>query len=95
MSRLHAGGLALIIGYDRSPHNLGCVVRLIEFYPVAYFEDGEIKTNAWRVFSNDLIGSDAVTKCPEMIYRQEHLQALGDDKGIELYRLREEQKELN
>ncbi|MFK7239550.1 hypothetical protein ABBZ27_05000 [Acinetobacter baumannii] len=90
MSRLQVGGLALIIGYDNSPHNLGCVVRLVEFYPVAMFEDGEVKTNAWVVYGEDLIGRDGSTKCPEMIYRQEHLQPLGDDKGIELYGLREE-----
>ena len=78
MSRLQVGGLALIVGYDNSPHNLGITVELVEFMPVAYFDDGEIKTNAWAVNSTDLVGRDGITPCHEMIYRQEHLQPLGD-----------------
>ena len=78
MSRLQVGGLALIVGYDNSPHNLGITVELIEFVPVAYFDDGEIKTNSWAVYSEDLVGRDGVTPCHDMIYRQEHLQPLGD-----------------
>lgn len=78
MGRLQVSGLAVIVGYDNSPHNLGVVVELVKFMPVAYFEDGEIKTNAWEVYSEDLIGRDGVTPCHNMIYRQEHLQPLGD-----------------
>ena len=78
MNRLQVGSLALIVGYDNSPHNLGVTVELIEFMPVAYFDDGEIKTNAWAVYSKDLVGRDGVTECHEMIYRQEHLQPLDD-----------------
>jgi len=78
MSRLQVGGLALIVGYDYSPHNLGVVVELLEFMPVAYFSDGEIKTNCWKVAGDDLIFRDGVTKADWMVYRQEHLQPLGD-----------------
>ena len=89
MSRLQVGGLALIIGFDNSPHNLGVMVELIEFMPVAYFDDGEIKTNAWVVFSKDLIGKDGVTTCHEMIYRQEHLQPLGDKQTQDQFKKEE------
>lgn len=80
MSRLQVGGLALIVGFDNSPHNLGVTVELIDFMPVAYFDDGEIKTNAWEVYSKDLVGRDGITECHSMIYRQEHLQPLGDQQ---------------
>jgi hypothetical protein len=89
-NRLQVGGSALIVGYDNSPHNLGVTVKLIDFMPYAMFDDGEVKTNAWVVFSKELIGRDGVTECHEMIYRQEHLQPLGDDAAIELYKLKEE-----
>lgn len=84
MKRLQVGGLALIIGYDNSPHNLGVTVELIEFMPVVYFEDGEIKTNAWTVYSKDLLGRDGAKPCHEMVYRQEHLQPIGDDYTQEI-----------
>lgn len=90
MSRLQVGGLALIVGFDRSPHNLGCTVRLLEFKDIVIFDDGEVKTNAWVVEGNDLLYRDGITKADCMIYRQEHLQPLGDDKGIELYGLKDE-----
>jgi hypothetical protein len=90
MNRLQVGGLALIIGYDNSPHNLGCTVRLVEYRDVFFFDDGEVKTNAWIVEGDDLLFRDGVTKADCMIYRQEHLQPLGDDKGIELFGLKEE-----
>lgn len=94
MSRLQVGGLALIVGFDNSPHNLGVAVELVEFMPFAYFDDGEVKTNAWAVRSKYLVGRDGFTPYHEMIYRQEHLQPLGD-KQTQDELMKEKESECN
>ncbi|WP_127493121.1 hypothetical protein [Acinetobacter calcoaceticus] len=83
MSRLQIGGLALVIN-AMNKDNIGKVVTILAFLESGYVE----------ITGNDLVDLFG-HKTKDGITLPENLMPLGDDKGVELYGLREEQKELN
>ena len=84
MNRLQVGGFALIIN-ARCESNVGRVVLL-----EAYMGDMEYTKDAWRVSSREVM--ENVLGRPESYghISAKNLMPLGDDKGIELYNLKEE-----
>lgn len=88
MSRLQVGGLALVIN-SCSGANVGKVVELLSHHEAVRFEDGDVWENCWQVTGEGITGTDGQVK-PWVISKAVWLMPLGDDKGIELYGLREE-----
>lgn len=78
MSRLQVGGLALVIN-AMNKDNIGKVVTILAF----------LESDCVEIAGNDLVDIfGRPTK--DGITLPENLMPLGDDKGIELYGLREE-----
>ncbi|MEG2445359.1 MAG: hypothetical protein RSA22_06685 [Acinetobacter sp.] len=83
MSRLQAGSLALNL-------NSGEIVTLINFEGKLFFDGVGFVDDVWRVKSNTfhVLHDNNIKK--EFGVHACELLPLGDDKGIELYKLKEE-----
>lgn len=78
MNRLQVGGLALLLKAV-NPKNLGATVTLIKFH-------GEL----WEIAGNLDSSHSQYLITTHFLAPPEWLMPLGDDKGIELYKLQEE-----
>ncbi len=78
MNRLQVGGLALLLKAV-NPKNLGATVTLIKFH-------GEL----WEIAGNLDSSHSQYSITTHFLAPPEWLIPLGDDKGIELYKLQEE-----
>lgn len=88
-SRLQVGGLALVVGHSTITRNLGKVVRLERYIGEATFNNGDKWNDCWAVTGDDLLDADLNIK--RMLYsKASWLMPLGDEKGIEIYKLKEE-----
>lgn len=97
MSRLHVGGLALVI-HDNFEENLMKTVQITGYKGDVHY-CGKDFFNCWHVYCEQgLLSTNTETGLTtlenEAFTPAAWLMPLGDDKGIELYGLREEEKEL-
>lgn len=76
MSRLQAGGLALVIGFEYCPHNLGKVVKLEAHIGVARYSNGSIGCDVWEV-SGDILNR-GFKEIGNMHCESKYLMPLGD-----------------
>ena len=88
MNRLQVGGLALVVN-SCSGLNIGMTVELLSHHAQVQFDDGDVWENCWQVKGDGIVGIDGLPK-PWVISKASWLMPLGDDKGIELYNLKEE-----
>lgn len=89
MSRLHVGGLALIVGVTKNPNNVGKVVTLKEYRASQKFSDGITYYDLWICTGGDLTWPDGLP-LDYGYFESKNLLPLGDDKGVDLFKLKEE-----
>lgn len=77
MSRLQAGGLALIVGFTKCDRNLGKTVRLDEYKGELSFDTGEVISDLWQVSGDDLVWVDG-SKQDYCYVQSKNLIPLGD-----------------
>ncbi|KQG36996.1 hypothetical protein APC39_15540 [Acinetobacter pittii] len=87
MSRLQVGGLALII-HSSFPENVGKVTMLIHHLGISDCIYGEV--DCWLVDASQLKTTNTSNPSGFSRHPTKYLMPLGDNKGIELYGLREE-----
>lgn len=94
MSRLQVGGLAFVVK-SKYEENIGRVVTLLEHVGLRTSPHDGKSYDYWRVKFSDCtaLGKSmygVVSRSMVIITPRECLMPLGDDKGVELYDLREE-----
>ncbi|QNY13555.1 hypothetical protein IC766_15910 [Acinetobacter seifertii] len=98
MSRLQIGGLAMIISDFVCHENDGKVVKIIAYHDSAECRDPTgyyIAHAIWEVAceSGIVIWDGSIKFDGGVGYEGKYLLPLGDEEGIKLYNLKEEQKE--
>lgn len=95
MSRLQQGGLALVIN-DKFQENVGIVVYLLGFIGHQECFDGSSYDDGWVVAGFNVKLKTLNSKSGEInlldkaVTSAKNLMPLGDEKGVEMYKLREE-----
>jgi len=88
-NRLQVGGLALIT-HAIKESNVGKVVKLVSFIGSSKSKNWGTRDDFWLIECDDFEISYFNPNNPIPMHPAQHLMPLGDDKGIELYGLREE-----
>lgn len=87
MSRLQAGGLALLLKTN-NPNNLMKTVKLIRFIGEAVSDCYDYRNDYWQIDATGLDLYNPHNK--EVIQPAQYLLPLGDEEGRKLYKLEEE-----
>jgi hypothetical protein len=77
MNNLQVGQLALVVGFDTTPHNVGKIVSLVEHRNHVRFDDGEVWFDIWIVEGDDLVTLDGIP-ANQLIARARFLKPLDD-----------------
>lgn len=90
MSRLQAGGLALLLKTN-NPNNLMKTVKLIRFIGEAISDCGDYRNDYWEIDATGLDLNNPHNK--GVIQPAQYSLPLGDEEGRKLYKLEEEKLE--
>lgn len=90
MSRLQAGGLALLLK-TKNPENLMKVVRLIKFHGESFAEGYGFRNDYWEIDTSNIDIYNPHNK--QVVQPAQYLLPLGDEEGRKLYKLEEEKLE--